>query len=42
MNLLTTLNKTGALRPLDHALAQSLRRLDAATPDEVLAAAALA
>ena len=42
MNLLTSLNKTGVLRPLDHALAQSLRRLDPATPDEVLAAATLA
>ena len=42
MNLLTTLTKTGTLRPLDHALAQSLRRLDPGTPDEVLAAAALA
>ncbi|MGB3393182.1 MAG: AAA family ATPase, partial [Stenotrophomonas sp.] len=42
MNLLTSLNKTGVLRPLDHALAQSLRRLDSDTPDAVLAAAALA
>jgi exodeoxyribonuclease V alpha subunit len=42
MSLLAALNKAGALRPLDHALAQSLRRLDADTPDEVLAAAALA
>ena len=42
MNLLATLAKAGALRPLDHALAQSLRRLDPDTPDEVLAAAALA
>ncbi len=42
MNLLTALTKTQALRPLDHALAQSLRRLDPNTPDEVLAAAALA
>jgi len=42
VNLLTSLNKTGVLRPLDHALAQSLRRLDPATPDEVLAAATLA
>ena len=42
MNLLTTLAKTGALRPLDHALAQSLRRLDPDTADEVLAGAALA
>src|SRR5690606_5685699 len=42
MSLLAALNKAGALRPLDHALAQSLRRLDAETPDDVLAAAALA
>ncbi|MGH8053534.1 MAG: exodeoxyribonuclease V subunit alpha [Stenotrophomonas sp.] len=42
MSLLAALNKAGALRPLDHALAQSLRRLDADTPDSVLAAAALA
>ncbi len=42
MNLLTALTKAQALRPLDHALAQSLRRLDPNTPDEVLAAAALA
>ncbi|SBV37388.1 putative EXONUCLEASE V (ALPHA CHAIN) RECD (EXODEOXYRIBONUCLEASE V ALPHA CHAIN) (EXODEOXYRIBONUCLEASE V POLYPEPTIDE) [uncultured Stenotrophomonas sp.] len=42
MNLLTVLTKTQALRALDHALAQSLRRLDPTTPDEVLAAAALA
>src|SRR5690606_23919588 len=40
--LLDALNRTGALRPLDHALAQSLRRLDPDTPDLVLAAAALA
>src|SRR3546814_16706043 len=33
--------RTGALRTLDHALAQSLRRLDPDTPDTVLAAAAL-
>ena len=32
----------GALRALDHALAQAMRRLDPATPDHVLAAAALA
>ncbi|MEG1679498.1 MAG: exodeoxyribonuclease V subunit alpha, partial [Stenotrophomonas sp.] len=42
MSLLAALNKAGALRALDHALAQSLRRLDAETPDTVLAAAALA
>ena len=42
MSLLAALNKAGALRALDHALAQSLRRLDTETPDAVLAAAALA
>lgn len=45
MSLLDTLFRQGALRPLDHALAQSLRRLgraDKATDDRVLAAAALA
>ncbi|KRG61951.1 exodeoxyribonuclease V subunit alpha [Stenotrophomonas humi] len=42
MSLLAALNKAGALRALDHAFAQSLRRLDVATPDEVLTAAALA
>ena len=42
MSLLQALAKTGALRTLDHALAQSLRRLDPDTPDAVLAAAALA
>ncbi|MGN6224288.1 exodeoxyribonuclease V subunit alpha [Pseudoxanthomonas sp.] len=41
-NLLGTLWQAGHLRTLDHALAQSLRRLDRDTPDEVLAAAALA
>ena len=41
MSLLNELFRTGALRPLDHALAQSLRRLDPATPDLVLCAAAL-
>ncbi len=40
--LLQDLVKAGALRTLDHALAQSLRRLDPDTPDSVLAAAALA
>jgi exodeoxyribonuclease V alpha subunit len=40
--LLDALWRTGALRTLDHALAQSLRRLDPDTPDAVLAAAALA
>ncbi|MCK9489361.1 MAG: exodeoxyribonuclease V subunit alpha [Xanthomonadales bacterium] len=42
MSLLHALAKAGALRTLDHALAQSLRRLDPDTPDAVLAAAALA
>ncbi|MFC7301479.1 exodeoxyribonuclease V subunit alpha [Cognatiluteimonas weifangensis] len=40
--LLDALWHAGALRTLDHALAQSLRRLDPDTPDAVLAAAALA
>ncbi|VXC20123.1 RecBCD enzyme subunit RecD [Luteimonas sp. 9C] len=40
--LLKSLRDAGALRTLDNALAQSLRRLDPATPDSVLAAAALA
>ncbi|KAF1716668.1 exodeoxyribonuclease V subunit alpha [Pseudoxanthomonas yeongjuensis] len=42
MSLLDDLFRTGTLRVLDHALAQSLRRLDPATPEAVLAAAALA
>lgn len=42
MSLLDTLHKGGHLRTIDHALAQSLRRLDRDTPDAVLAAAALA
>ncbi|MCL7714811.1 exodeoxyribonuclease V subunit alpha [Stenotrophomonas mori] len=42
MSLLAALVRAGALRALDHALAQSLRRLDPDTPDAVLAAAALA
>jgi exodeoxyribonuclease V alpha subunit len=42
MSLLDDLFRSGALRVIDHALAQSLRRLDPATPDTVLAAAALA
>ena len=41
-SLLNALTKAGALRTLDHELAQSLRRLDPDTPDAVLAAAALA
>ena len=41
-SLLDALWRSGALRTLDHALAQSLRRLDPATPDSVLATAALA
>ena len=42
MTLLQQLRDAGALRTLDNALAQSLRRLDPGTPDSVLAAAALA
>ncbi|MBS0225276.1 MAG: exodeoxyribonuclease V subunit alpha [Proteobacteria bacterium] len=42
MSLLRALRQSGTLRTLDDALAQSLRRLDPSTPDEVLAAAALA
>jgi exodeoxyribonuclease V alpha subunit len=42
MTLLRELNRLGILRTLDDALAQSLRRLHPDTPDEVLAAAALA
>ncbi|MHC9083788.1 exodeoxyribonuclease V subunit alpha [Luteimonas sp. RIT-PG2_3] len=42
MSLLQQLRDANALRTLDHALAQSLRRLDPDTPDVVLAAAALA
>lgn len=42
MSLLDDLFRSGTLRVIDHALAQSLRRLDPATPDTVLAAAALA
>jgi exodeoxyribonuclease V alpha subunit len=41
-SLFDALWRSGALRTLDHALAQSLRRLDPATPDSVLAAATLA
>jgi exodeoxyribonuclease V alpha subunit len=42
MSLLRELGRAGALRTLDDALANTLRRLDPSTPDEVLAAAALA
>src|SRR5690606_27174077 len=42
MSLLRELNQAGVLRTLDDAMAQSLRRLDPDTADEVLAAAALA
>ena len=42
MSLLEQLSRGGALRVIDHALAQSLRKLDPATPDQVLAATALA
>ncbi|MBD7923833.1 exodeoxyribonuclease V subunit alpha [Xanthomonas bonasiae] len=41
-NLLAALHRSGTLRTLDHAFAQTLSRLDAETPDLVLAAAALA
>ena len=42
MNLLHALREAKVLRTLDDALANTLRRLDPSTPDEVLAAAALA
>jgi exodeoxyribonuclease V alpha subunit len=42
MTLLSELNRLNILRPLDDALANTLRRLDPDTPDTVLAAAALA
>lgn len=42
MSLLTTLYRGKVLRTLDHALAQSLRRLRPDTPDAVLVGAALA
>lgn len=42
MSLLTTLYRGNVLRTLDHALAQSLRRLRPDTPDAVLVGAALA
>ncbi|MFT4177866.1 MAG: exodeoxyribonuclease V subunit alpha [Thermomonas sp.] len=42
MNLLRSLRETGALRAVDLALADTLRRLDPDTTDLVLAAAALA
>ncbi|NUS37431.1 MAG: exodeoxyribonuclease V subunit alpha, partial [Lysobacter sp.] len=46
MSLLDRLVRDGVLRPLDHALAQTLRRLDTVaerdTPDAVLIGAALA
>jgi exodeoxyribonuclease V alpha subunit len=41
MNLLRSLAAAGVLRALDHAFVDSLRWLDPATPDAVLAAAAL-
>ncbi len=41
-NLLTALHRSGTLRTLDHAFAQTLSRLDTDTPDLVLAGAALA
>ena len=42
MSLWQALRQSGELRALDDALANSLRRLDPATPDTVLAGAALA
>lgn len=42
MSLLRELQRGGVLRPLDEALVDALRRLQPDTPDEVLAAAALA
>ena len=42
MSLLSTLFRSGYLRAVDHALAQSLLRLRPETPDDVLAAIALA
>ncbi len=42
MSLLRVLQQAGVLRTLDDALANTLRRLDPDTPDDVLAAAALA
>ncbi|HSD15751.1 MAG TPA: exodeoxyribonuclease V subunit alpha [Thermomonas sp.] len=42
MSLLRALQQAGVVRTLDDALANTLRRLDPDTPDEVLAAAALA
>jgi len=41
-NLLAALHRSGTLRTLDHAFAQTLSRLDPDTPDLVLSAAALA
>ena len=42
MSLWQDLRRSGALRTLDDALAQTLRRLEPAVADEVLAGAALA
>lgn len=42
MSLLRALQQAGILRTLDDALTNTLRRLDPETPDDVLAAAALA
>lgn len=42
MSLFRALQQAGVLRTLDDALANTLRRLDPDTPDDVLAAAALA
>ena len=42
MSLLLELHRGGWLRTIDHALAESLRRLEPETPDDVLVALALA
>jgi len=42
MSLLNALNRSGHLRPIDYALAQTLQRLQPDTADSVLAGAALA
>jgi len=42
MSLLASLTQSTVLRPIDHALAHTLKRLDPTTPDAVLSAAALA
>jgi len=42
MSLLNALNRSGSVRPIDYALAQTLQRLQPDTEDSVLAGAALA